>query len=212
MPNPATSSTALALALEAALNKALRYDPASAQKLRQLGGKRLSIQAHSPDFELTLALHDSDQKLVTVSPLVDTSAECLLAGEFKGFIELLSGPKTSLAGSKLTLKGETGFLMSLLEIARQLDIDWEDALAEHLGQSVGHNIAELIRYKAGLLQKTSSRAPEYIRDFLTEELRALPSPFELEDFYDEVDDLHEAAERLAARLNALLAKTQAHTE
>lgn len=209
MQRAPTRSTALCLALEAAINKALRYDPASAQKMRQLANKRLSVITHSPSFELSFAISDSEAALISVSPVADTDAECVLEGEFKGFIELLSGPKTSLAGSKLTLKGETGFLMSLLEITRGLEIDWEDALAEHVGQSVGHNIAELIRYKATQVQRTGERLPSYIHDFLTEELRALPSTFELEDFYDEVDELRDGCERLEARINALLSKNKA---
>ena len=204
MQKAPTRSTALCLVLEATIIKALRFDPASAQKMRQLANKRLSVITHSPSFELSFAINDSSDVLISVSPVADNNAECVLEGEFKGFIELLSGPKTSLAGSKLTLKGETGFLMSLLEITRGLDIDWEDALAEYLGQSVGHNIAELIRYKAVQAKRTGERVPAYVHDFLTEELRALPSRFELEDFYDEVDELREGYERLEARVNALL--------
>ena len=84
------------------------------------------------------------------------------------------------------------------------ETETEDALAEYLGQSVGHNIAELIRYKAVQAKRTGERMPDYVHDVLTEELRALPSRFELEDFYDEVDELREGYERLEARVNALL--------
>lgn len=204
-------SAALSLALEACINKALRYDPASRLKLHALAGKRLSVKAHAPDVELTLAITSDETKIFTVSPIADTTAECLLEGQFSGFIALLNGPKTSLAGSQLTLKGETGFLMSLLDITRQLDIDWEDALAEHFGQNAGHNIAELVRFKSSQFARTGQRMPQYIHDFLTEEIRCLPSAFELEDFYDGVDDLREGIERLEARINAQLAKVRSQS-
>ena len=196
-----TTATALCQALEAAINKALQHDPATQQRLAQQAGRCVCLLLTQPNVTLSIHFYEAT---ITVSPIAEENADCTLSGKCSGLIQLMSGPKTSLAGSELTLNGQTGFLMELLDITKQLDIDWEDIICQHLGDVAGHSLAQLIRYKGAYFNRLQQRAPHFINTLLTEELQAIPSSPELNAFNNEVDDLHDDVERLQARVNLII--------
>ncbi len=212
-----TGVTALCMALEKAIDFALQHDPASRQKLAALAGRRLSLELTEPTIAITLTFTEGTaQPLLMASPFATPDADCALTGKAQGLIKLMNGPKHSLAGSDLRLSGHTGFLMELLDIAKQLDIDWEAMIEQALGniptplvspqnkqdfnQNVSHVLAELIRSKAQYLKHFAERAPFFIGDFLTEEINAVPSKAEIDAFNNAVDDTQDDVARLEARI------------
>ncbi len=209
-----TLQTAICLSIEKALNAALRYDPATALKLKKQAGRCISLSLTDPTFDITLYFTDS---AIEASPIANTDADCHLSGKAGGLIKLLNGPKKSLAGSDLRLSGHTGFLMELLDIAKTVDVDWEGFIADMIaklsnqtvGDQVGHGLATLIRKRGHQAKRLASRSPAFLHDFFVEELRITPSKIELEHFYQQVDKTHQATERLQARLGYL---KQQHTK
>lgn len=198
--NHPTAATALCLVLERTINKALKHDPATAQRLYKQAGRSITLALSEPTIVLSVAFTCDE---VEVSPLANPDADCHLTGATSSLIELMSGPKTTLAGSDLTLTGQTGFLMELLEIAKNIDIDWEEALCEPLGDYAGHAIAELIRYKARYLKRIAKRSPRFVGEFITEELQAAPAEPEFNAFYSAIDDLQDDVARMEARIKNL---------
>lgn len=203
-----TLQTALCTAMETLINRALAHDPATSEKLKAQQGRCVALALTEPSFDITLHFTDSG---VTVSPIAIEDADCHLSGKAKGLLSLINGPKKSLAGSDLRLSGHTGFLMELLDIAKQLDVDWEAWLAQQItktsnketGDILGYSLAKGARYKAEHIQRIASRSPAFFHDFIVEELRATPSKSELQYFYKHVDETLYAAERMAARINNL---------
>lgn len=203
-----TAATALCLALERAINKALQYDPATAERLKRQAGRSIALELSEPTIVLSITFTEDG---VQASPLTNKTADCHLSGTVSSLIELMSGPKTTLAGSDLTLTGQTGFLMELLEIAKSIDIDWEEALCQYLGDYAGHAVAELVRYKAGHVKRIANRSPRFLGDFITEELRAVPAEPELEAFYNTIDDLQDDVARIEARIKQLMQASNSPT-
>ncbi|MDZ7922683.1 MAG: SCP2 sterol-binding domain-containing protein [Marinagarivorans sp.] len=212
-----TAAIALCMALEKAIDYALQHDPASRQKLVALAGRCLSLELTEPRLAITLTFTDgSHQPLLMASPFATPEADCALKGKSQGLIKLMNGPKHSLAGSDLRLSGHTGFLMELLDITQQLEIDWEAMIEQALGtipmpfaaaqnqqvfnQNASHLLAGLIRNQAQHVKRLAERAPFFIGDFLTEEINAVPSKFEIDAFNSKVDDTQDDVARLEARL------------
>lgn len=198
-----TATTALCLVLERVINEALKHDPATAQRLQQQSGRSLTLALSEPTLIISLAFDER----VYVSPLADPQADCQLSGKMSSAIALMSGPKTTLAGSDLTLTGQTGFLMELLDIAKNIDIDWEEALCQYLGEYAGYAVAQVIRYKARHIKRLAERSPRFIGDFVTEELQAVPTQPECEAFYNAIDDLQDDVARMEARIKNLTSAT-----
>lgn len=193
------STTALAAA-EAAIERALRYDPASRRALSQLAGKVLALQFTQP--ELTVYVLPDEQGL-TLAGQWEGDVDTRLTGKLWDFVRMARGEQTSLAGTGVQLEGSTALVQELQRIARQLDIDWEEALSEVLGDVAGHQGAEWLRTGGNWLQAREAQARRLASEFITEEARLLPSRPELEDFYRAVDDLQMAVDRAEARLRLL---------
>jgi len=193
-------TTAALATAEAAIERALRYDPASRRALGQLAGKVLALQFTQP--EVTVYVLPDEQGL-TLAGHWEGDVDTRLTGKLWDFVRMARGEQTSLAGTGVQLEGSTALVQALQRIARQLDIDWEEALSEVLGDVAGHQGAEWLRTGGDWLQAREAQARRLFSEFLTEEARLLPSRPELEDFYRAVDDLQMGVDRAEARMRQL---------
>ena len=76
------------------------------------------------------------------------------------------------------------------------------------GDVVAHQVGRRGRQFAAYLEDGAETAQANISEYLTEEARLLPTRIEAEDFFQDVDTLGDATERLAARLERLARKLQ----
>lgn len=190
-------STAILSAAETALRKALTYDPASRLALEPLRGRVLALQLTQP--ELTLYIRPGEDGL-TLSNHWEGEVHSRLTGKLWDFIRLARGEQASLAGSGIRLEGDTQLVQSLQRILRHLDIDWEEALCEPLGDLAGHQLAEALRSGSLWVKGREAEARRLLTDFINQELALVPSRPELEDFYRQVDELQLQLDRVEARV------------
>ena len=193
---------ALAAALEAAINHALSLDPGTVAAMEKLEGKRLALHLQPPNLQIVIQLGYP----ISVASRADTPADCQLSGAPWAFLQLFTGEQHSLAKSGVALSGDTALLSALLAILSKLDVDWEAPLVKWLGDLPGHGLASVLRSQAQWLRQSAAKTPYFIGDYLTQELRLIPSAPELDDFCQQVDEVRAAAERLGARLALLTAK------
>lgn len=199
--------TAIAKSLEFALKQALDYDPGSRAALAGLAGKSLALEVTPPAFALYLVFSDGG---VHVSGYGDR-ADCTLSGSLPAVLGLLWREHHTLAGSGVTVTGDPGLLQKLQRILGSAEFDWEQALTDHLAILAGpsnasllvHPFAQLFRGSHLWMKRQAQVAPDWLRDYLTQELRLLPSPEELAMFYQDVDETRAQTERLEARLHKL---------
>lgn len=196
----ATLTTAALAAAETTIQRALRYDPGSRQAMGQLAGQVLALQFTQP--ELTIYILPNDQGLALASHW-EGGVSARLTGKPWDFLRLVQGEQSSLAGSGVHLEGSTALVQELQRIARQLDIDWEEALSEVLGDVAGHQGAQWLRTGGQWLQAREAQARRLLGEFLTQEASILPSRPELDSFYQDLDELQMAVDRAEARLNQL---------
>lgn len=194
-----TVKTALASALETAINTALGYDPGTRIALAKLTGI-VAVECTKP--EITLYWHSYDKGIKVLCHCEDTPS-VRLRGSLPALINLMMQPNSNLANSGVEVLGNTALLAKLQSILKQLDIDWEIPLNNVLGDVVGHPIAELIRKKAAWSQYQAQQIPYWLGEYLTEELRSTPTQTELQQFYEDVDTVRMDTDRLLARMQQL---------
>lgn len=205
-----TLTAAATATLEASINTALGYDPASRLALQQLAGQSLAIEISQPKLQLCL-LFDTDQvRVAHTSAHLDEGPTTLLRGSLPALLQLAIGDNTTLADSGVEAFGSTALLTSVQQIARNLDIDWEDMLCTWLGDVIGHQAAEQIRHRVGWTRNRLGSARRLLEEFLTEELRSTPTQVELNNFSQEVDKLRFGLDRAEARLRKLKQQLSAH--
>lgn len=190
-------TTAAFAGAEKIINAALIYDPATRIALGKLAPQVLAIKLTAPSMMIYVVPTADGLRLLghyeeTITTQVQGTVPALLA--------LLKSERLNLQGSGVQVIGNTIFLGELQQILKKLDIDWEEMLSQIFGDIVGHHSAEFIRSK---MQWTKDRATNIQRltsEFLTEELQALPSKPEVSFFYQQVDEVTLAVDRLEARL------------
>ena len=197
----ATLSTAALAGLEKLINTTLRYDPGTRIALTSLADQVLAIQVTAPAFTVYLT---PDEAGICLMGHWEGEVHTRLRGSLPALARLARSEQTTFADSGVEVIGNTGLLVDLQRLLKNLDIDWEEALTEIVGDVVGHQGAEMLRSGACYTQDRAGEVKRLVSEFLTEELGTLPSRNELEGFYQDVDDLRLQADRLETRIKEFL--------
>lgn len=194
-------TTAVLAGLEKLINAALRYDPGTRAQLAASSGRVLAIHITTPDVRCYfLPAEDGLQCCAQWEGEVDTQ----LRGSLPALLKLLQSQGTRFAGSGVEIAGDTALLAELQRLLQNLDIDWEDALSEVVGDVTAHQSAQWIRKGADYTHARAQEINRLLGEFLTEELRAVVARNELENFYQEVDEVRLSLDRLEVRVQRLL--------
>ncbi|MGH1471822.1 MAG: ubiquinone biosynthesis accessory factor UbiJ [Cellvibrionaceae bacterium] len=191
--------TSFALAIEATIEKALRHDPASLLQLQALHGQVLAIETTTPHLFFYFL---PSEKGFDVFTQFEGNITTRLKGSPLSLAQLAKNDRVNLAESGVEVFGSTGFLIELQTILKNLDIDWEEAINDVLGDLAGHQTANAIRK---ILGWTSGRKKTFTRllgEYLTEEIKTTPNKTELEKYYHDVSALNLATDRVSARIDA----------
>lgn len=189
--------------IAALINSALRYDSASHYAIAELSGTRIVIDSHSPAFRVAVAIDDGRISLHT-DP--SEAADVTLSGSLVSIIAVALKAQRSmtLAGSGVTVSGDTQVLQQLNNVLGQLDIDWEAALADVLGDIPAHALGSAVRAAARSFSENSRRLSETAIEVAQEEWRITPSMPEFEELSAQIRLLAGDVERLEARVARLL--------
>ncbi len=192
-------------AAESVINQALRYDPATRQRLRELDGKAIFIETLSPAMTMMVRI---DQQRIRLLPESDQRPHATIEAPSYALLKLAISEQPQLIGSALRVHGQVQLIEQLHGIARQLDIDWEEPLSLLLGDSAGHQLGQSVRGLLSFARKTARTFVMNSTEYLQEEQELLPVRWEIEEFMDETQDLRADTERLEARLQRLQQRIQ----
>ncbi len=202
-------STAALAGAERLVNGALRYDPATRQALAALAGQVLALDITLPATRIYLLPDDDGLCLMGHwEGEVDTRVK----GSLPALLQLANSGAHSLHNSGVEVIGNTGLLADWKALLDNLDIDWEEMLSQLLGDVVGHQGAQLLRRQAHWVGERAASGQRLVSEFITEEVKTLPGKLELQDFYQQVDELRFAADRAAARLEKLISQKKPNRE
>lgn len=188
-------------ALEQALNRLVALDPDTAQALQRLGGRRIGLALEAPPVALDITVADGQLKVGPPTDEPDLGIRATISGVLSQ-LPFLRTPGAPPVG-KVRINGDAELARTVQHLAQRFDPDWEKPFADRLGPIIGPQVARVLReaFQAGAgFAKGFSRDAA---DYLTEESRDVVGKAELSAFHDDVDDLRDRAERLAARFARL---------
>ena len=199
----ATILTAALASAETLINKTLAYDPSTRIALEQLSPQVLVVNITTPKCKIFVAPAADGIRLLGHHE-GDVTTE--IYGTVPALISLIKSKNMNLKDSGVQITGSTTFISDLQHILKNVDIDWEEMLSKIFGDVIGHKGADLLRGKMSWAQDRAASIQRLTSEFLTEELRILPSKPELEYFYNQVDELRLGVDRAEARANQLLTR------
>ena len=190
---------------ETLINAALTKDPASKQALNKLEGQVFLVESTLPPLTVAIEptatgiqLHDNWDGNVTVTINGTLIAMAAIAVNAKESI--------SFSGTGVNVSGNLDTLHQLNKIMGDVDIDWEGALAEIIGDIPAHLIAKGIRNSAVIRKDIVTRASSGLVEVAQEEFNLTPSKNEFEAMIPDIRQLSSDADRLAAKVKRLYQK------
>jgi len=194
-------SRVFAASIESVINAALRYDPASMQKVAEINAV-LAVELTSPALTFYCSGTSNGIYVTNRCALPVTTK---LKGTPLGLAALLKKP-TTLANSGVELTGSVGLLQRWQALLNGLDIDWEDAISNTLGDMAGPIVAKTIIGGLSWTKLQSAEQTRLFKEYITEELKITPSKAELKVFNHAVNEMKMDTERLQARVSQLLSR------
>lgn len=191
-------------ALQQAINTALSLDETMNAKIQALNGKVLAMVITPLNVKFFIQFRDGTIHLLDH---YDGEPDTIIHSSPIGLIRLSLLPASkarSLFNDKIRMSGDIELGQKIKQLFDELDIDWEGHLAQFTGDVVAHQIGSFVRKGVEFKNQLSSSMGHNLTEFLQEELRFFPSKMEIEDFYQDVDELALDLERLTAQINLLM--------
>ena len=190
-------------AVEQLLNRVLDMDPDIQPYLAPLANKSIQIDVVGSHLNITAQITAT---AIRLSATDSTTADLIIRGTAFDLLKLAQNrhPSALLQSSTITVHGDAALGQQLSRLYNAFEIDWEEQLAQRIGDIPAHLLGNSARGFSRWQKRTQQRLTIAIRDYLQEEIRHLPTAIEVENWLNDVDALREAAERLAANIELLL--------
>jgi ubiquinone biosynthesis accessory factor UbiJ len=185
--------------LQGSLNRTLALDAGTADKVRALEGRSVRVDLRHLGLSLLLTVREGQLEVGPAGDQADLSLRASLGSLLS--MALARGEDASVG--KVEIAGDADLARRVQKLLRGFDPDWEEPLARAFGDVAGHQLAMGLRGAFGGMQRAARGFAGDAVDFLREESRDAVAKPEAEQFYDEVDLLREAADRLEVRVKRL---------
>lgn len=186
--------------LQKAINLALSLDESFSAKIAPLHGKVLKIVIRPLEVSFFIRFTEEGLMLLTDATTVP---DATITSNPLGLIRLSLLPASkarSLFNDQVSITGDIEFGQAVKKMFDEIDIDWEGHLARFTGDVVAYQIGSFVRQGLAFKQQVKQSLRESVTEYLQEELQAFPSPEEMDDFFQEIDELSLKVERLAAHI------------
>jgi ubiquinone biosynthesis protein UbiJ len=199
-----TTPPLLCAALEVALNRYLRVEPAALAECARLDGRVIALQTTDLGWRLVLELTATGVRVgdgAELAPDVTVSAATprLLA------LALRSAAGESRQGlpEGLRIDGDAELLDRFNRLLHSVGFDIEEPLARLIGDAPAHRVADSLRSLFGWSRSTANRLSLDVAEYLREESGDLAAAAGVEEWAQGVDALREGTDRFEARLARL---------
>lgn len=190
-------------ALQIAMNQALALDESMPSKILPLEAKVLEMIVTPLNVNFFIQFQ---QGSILLLDSYEQVADTVIQSNPMGLIRLSLLPPSkarSLFNDSVHISGNIELGQQVKALFDEIDIDWEGHLAYFTGDVIAHQIGSMFRKGVAIKNQFKASMQNNMTEFLQEELRLLPSKEELNDFFNDVDELSLSLDRLQAHINQL---------
>ena len=191
-----------AASLEAAVNRVLRLDETTADRLSKLEGKILQLDVEGLGITLFFT-----SRYGTVHIGLDSPGEpdtTIRGTPFALFAMAAPGEMDGwgLPGSRVHISGAANLARDLERVFRQLDPDWEGQMSVMFGEVLGFQLASGLKQGAEFLRESARKTGEMAGQYFRDESSMLVSPAEFQAFSKQLAELEMVLKALEDRIGA----------
>ena len=205
-----TVSAAALSGFEAVINAALNYDQGTQKKLKALDQQVILINCALPPIQIAIEPHKDG---ISLHKDWQDEAAITLSGSLVALVNLAinSRDTSSFADSGVKVSGNLETLRQLNDLLGALDIDWEAAIADLLGDVPAHIIGDVIRKTTTFSANNKERVTSALREISQEELKLTPTSGEYQVLKQGIRQLASDTDRLMAKFQRFTAQLASDT-
>lgn len=193
-------STSVLNLIEGLIGGVLALDEESASRLHALHGKVLAIEVLGTTLKVHVCCTGAGLRLVQTGT---GQPDVTISGTPLELLAQLAPARSAGARGSLLIAGDVELAQEFQRIFRNVDPDWEEALAGWLGDSAAHRFGNLLREARSVARESRSSLALDLGEYLRYEKDLLPDRIDVVRFVVDVDRLRDDAERLKARLERI---------
>lgn len=187
--------------LQAAIDREVDGSPRALELLQMLDGRSLRIEARYTPWGVTLR---ATPGRLTLDRSAAGHADARLSGTPLSLLALAREmPADVIRRGDVTITGDGAVAERFQELLQLLRPDLEETLSQLIGDVPAHGLGSLLRRSMGFGRDSARTVARNVGEYLTHERRELVPRAEAQAHLDEVDELRERVDRLAARVDAL---------
>jgi ubiquinone biosynthesis protein UbiJ len=186
--------------IELMINKvlSLNTDPIDLKKLEQ---KTLTIVLSELNFPISFTVTSNK---VIVSGLTER-ADCTINTSIKTLQALQAEqPLTELIKqNKLDLTGDIKIAQQFIQLAENLNIDWQSELAAHIGDMPTHKLMQLSKQVMNKVQFATKQIKADASEYIVHEKHLVVTRSQISNFNQQVNQINNRVDQLALRIEVL---------
>jgi ubiquinone biosynthesis protein UbiJ len=188
--------------LEAVINRYLSLDPELPAKLGAFEDKVLCLEFRGTGLKLYLRVQ---QGHIRLKGNHEGDADAMISGSPVAMLKLGMQQDAApiLFAREVEISGDTRFGRQFRKLLTELEIDWEEQLSRLIGDVASHQTMRTIDAVLQWGRRTAASFADDAGEYLREESRDVVTDAELQQFYQQVDELRDGAERLQLRMDRL---------
>ncbi len=187
--------------IESAINAYLATRPSARNTLSKIAGQSLRITLLPQELTITL-IFSADQ--VSVMREFEGEPTTQLTGSASDLMKLLSNPNSVMFGQGVEIKGDSTLLQRLSHAFDNPTLDWEDWLADQVGDLPAAMIMKPINQSLDWANSNRQTLAKTAKEYLQEEINLLPTRVEFEGFVADARQLKQKTELIERRLERLM--------
>jgi ubiquinone biosynthesis protein UbiJ len=194
--------------LQRLINDALHYDAQAQRRLAKLAGHSIVLAMREPNLTLTLFIDqgtEPDTAQVTLSTEIPVQPDARVSGKARDLFSVLRADDRAQAMMvhQIDIQGDTRTFFTLQEVMSTLDIDWEMALGDRMGDLPAHALADGLRFFGGMARTQGRSLNRTVSNFLREESDWLVPNSLWHEHAQSVHQTRLGVDRLGARIARL---------
>lgn len=187
--------------LQAAVRRALEFDPDTRERIAELDGRLVEIVFTGLEQTLCVAI---DQDAVLFSRAAQREPDLRLKGTPIAFARYLMAPdRVEITESGIKIEGDIGLAQRFVGVLRQLDIDWEEWASRYVGDVMAYRAGRFAESIRDWADNSRRQFQQDVSEYLQEEVRLLASRERVTRLMNDIDATRSDVERLAQRVKRL---------
>lgn len=186
---------------EALVNRVIRNDPVTIDRLAEISGKILSLEFINTRTAIYIFPQSSGIRLESGhSGEVDV---CIRGTPVNMLAYLMSAAGNGNITGKMEISGDVGLAQYFQSIVKDIDLDWEEQLSRWTGDTLARKMGNIARNSSELAKNAGHTLALDISEYLRYEKEVLPDRYEVDEYISAIDKLRDDTERLKIRIDRL---------